>query len=233
MTDYVLVHGAWHGSWCWKRVRQRLSAKGHQVFTPTLTGLGERGHLLSRDVSLDTHIADVVNLLTWEDLRDIVLVGHSYGGAVVRHVADQLPDRVRSLVYLDAFVPEDGKSVLMYLPDSGKAVRELARTQGDGWKAPPIPASVLAINEMDAAWVDGQCTMQPLASLEAKAHLSGNCDTVATIGYILASGWEDSPFLQFYELAGERRWWRADLACGHDAMLDAPDELAALLLQQT
>jgi pimeloyl-ACP methyl ester carboxylesterase len=130
---------------------------------------------LSQDVSLDTHIADVVNLLIWEDLRNIVLVGHSYGGAVVRHVADQLPDRCR---------------------------------------------------------VGGQCTMQPLASLEAEAHLNGNCDTVATIGYILASGWEDSPFLQFYGLAGGRRWWRADLACGHDAMLDAPDELAALLLQR-
>jgi pimeloyl-ACP methyl ester carboxylesterase len=137
MTDYVLVHGAWHGSWCWKRVRQRLTAKGHQVFTPTLTGLGERVHLLSRDVSLDTYIADVVNLLIWEDLRDIVLVGHSYGGTVVRHVADQLPDRVRSLVYLDAFVPEDGKSLLDYLPDSGTAIRALARAHGDGWKVPP------------------------------------------------------------------------------------------------
>ena len=154
MTDYVLVHGAWHGSWCWKRVRQLLTAKGHQVFTPTLTGLGERVNLLSRDVSLDTHIADVVNLLLWEDLRDIVLVGHSYGGIVVRHVADQMPDRVRSLVSLDAFIPEDGKSVLDYLPDSGKAMRELTRAQGDGWKVPPLTASVFAVNATDAAWVD-------------------------------------------------------------------------------
>jgi pimeloyl-ACP methyl ester carboxylesterase len=233
MTDYVLVHGAWHGSWCWKRVRQRLTAKGHQVFTPTLTGLGERVHLLSRDVSLDTYIADVVNLLIWEDLRDIVLVGHSYGGTVVRHVADQLPDRVRSLVYLDVFVPEDGKSVLDYLPDSGTAIRALARAQGDGWKVPPIPASVFAVNATDAAWVDRQCTMQPLSSLEAAAHVSGRCDTVATIGYILASGWDDSLFRQFYEFAGQRRWWREDLACGHDVMLDMPDELAALLQRRT
>ena len=233
MTDDGMVHGTWHGSWCWKRVRQRLTAEGYQVFTPTLTGLGERGHLLSRDVSLDTHIADVVNLLLWEDLRDIVLVGHSYGGIVVRPVADPWPDRVRSLVSLDAFIPEDGTSVLDSLPDSGKAMRKLARTQGDGWKVPPIPASVCAVNATDAVWVDRQCTMQPLSSLEAAARLSGRCGTVATIGYILASGWEDSLFRQFYELAGQRRWWREELACGHDVMLDMPDELAALLLQRT
>ena len=84
MTDYVLIHGAWHGGWCWTRVRDRLAAGGHRVFTPTLTGVGERSHLLSRDVGLGTHIADVTNLVIWENLRDIVLVGHSYGGIVAR-----------------------------------------------------------------------------------------------------------------------------------------------------
>src|ERR1700736_5286596 len=91
MTDYVLVHGAWRGSWTWTRGRRLLAAAGHQVFTPTLTGLGERSHLLSRDVGLDTHVADVANLMIWEDLRDIVLVGASYGGIVARHVADRMP----------------------------------------------------------------------------------------------------------------------------------------------
>ena len=110
MTDYVLIHGGWHGSWCWTRVRRLLVAEGHRVFTPTLTGIGERSHLLSRDVGLDTHIADVANLMIWEDLRDIVLVGHSYGGVVARHVADQMAGRIRSLVYLDAFVPDNGKA---------------------------------------------------------------------------------------------------------------------------
>jgi pimeloyl-ACP methyl ester carboxylesterase len=227
MTHYVLVHGAWHCSWCWKRVRELLTAKGHHVFTPTLTGLGDRAHLLSRDVSLDTHIADVVNLLLWEDIRDIVLVGHSYGGMAVRHVADQLPDRVRSLVYLDAFIPENGKSLTDYLPDCGKHFRELARIEGDGWKVPPIPASILAVNAMDAAWVDRQCTMHPLASFEAAAHFSSR-DTGATVGYILARGW-DGPFAQFYQLSGQRGWWREELACGHDVMLDMPNELATLL----
>src|SRR3982074_954430 len=168
-----MIHGAWHDSWCWKRVRDLLTAEGHRVFTPTLTGLGERGHLLSRDVGLDTHIMDVVNLLIWEDLRDIVLIGHSYGGIVVRHVVDRLPDRVRSLVYLDAFVPEDGKSLVAHLPDSGKQLREAALSRGDAWKVPPLPASVFAINAADAAWVDRQCTLHPLSSFEAPARLAG------------------------------------------------------------
>ena len=119
MATFVLVHGAWWGSWCWSRVRSLLAAEAHQVFTPTLTGLGERSHLLSRDVDLNTHIADVTNLMVWEDLRDVVLVGQSYGGVVARHVADRMPDWIRSLIYLDAFVPENGKTLFDYLPGAG------------------------------------------------------------------------------------------------------------------
>jgi pimeloyl-ACP methyl ester carboxylesterase len=126
-------------SWCWKRVRNLLAAEGHQVFTPTLTGLAERVHLLSRDVTLETHIADVTNLIIYEDIRDIELVGHSYGGIVVRHLADRMPGRIRSLVYLDAFVPDDGKALTDYLPDAGKMLRELTASQGDGWKVPRSP----------------------------------------------------------------------------------------------
>ena len=183
MTDYVLIHGAWHGSWCWTRVRRLLAAGAHRVFTPTLTGLGERSHLLSRDVGLDTHVADVANLMIWEDLRDIVLVGASYGGIVARHVADRMPDRIRSLVYLDAFVPENGKALFDYLPDSGESMRQLAVAHGDGWKIPPIPASVFAVNAADAAWVDRQCTMHPLSSCEAPTRLSGHGGrTISPVG---------------------------------------------------
>jgi pimeloyl-ACP methyl ester carboxylesterase len=116
MATFVLVHGGWHGSWCWKRVRKALQARGHDVFTPTLTGVGERSHLLSPDVNLDTHITDVVNLIRWEELSGIVLCGHSYGGCVITGVADRLSDRVAALVYLDAFVPEDGQSLHDILP---------------------------------------------------------------------------------------------------------------------
>src|SRR5260221_2335064 len=129
MTDYVLIHGAWHGSWCWARVRRLLAAGAHRVFTPTLTGVGERSHLLSRDVGLDTHVADVANLMIWENLRDVVLVGHSYSGFVARHVADRMPDRIRSLIYLDAFVPGNGKTPFAYLPDNGEGDRNLSVAQ--------------------------------------------------------------------------------------------------------
>jgi pimeloyl-ACP methyl ester carboxylesterase len=232
MTDYVLVHGAWHGSWCWARVRRLLAVEGHQVFTPTLTGVGERSHLSSRDVGLDTHIADVANLMIWENLRDVVLVGHSYAGIVVGHVADRMPDRIRSLIYLDAFVPENGKTLFDFLPDKGEGDRKLAGADGEGWRVPPRPASSFAVNAADAAWVVRQCTMHPLSSFEAPARISGACDDIANVGYILARGF-DGPFGQFYAKARERRWWQEELACGHDVMLDMPNELTALLLQKT
>jgi len=114
MSTYVLVHGAWHGSRCWKRVRKALQVQGDDVFTPTLTGLGERSHLLSPHVNLGTHIEDIVNLIKWEELSDVVLCGHSYGGCVISGVADRVPDRIGALVYLDAFVLKDGQKPAGY-----------------------------------------------------------------------------------------------------------------------
>jgi len=186
--------------------------RGHQVFTPTLTGLGERSHLLSRDVGLDTHVADVANLMIWEDLRDVVLVGASYGGAVVRHFADRMPDRIRSLVYLDAFVPRTAKRFSTTCP----IAREHAAT-GCGprrWlEDSPIPASVFAVNAADAAgWtVSARCTRCPVG--EAPAQISGACDDIASIGYILARGY-DGPFGQFYAKAGERLCGRRSFHAG-------------------
>jgi pimeloyl-ACP methyl ester carboxylesterase len=233
LVNYVLVHRLWHGSWSWKRVRDLLTTVGHRVFTPTLTGFGERVHLLSREIDLETHIADVANLMIYEDLQDVVLVGHSYGGIIVRHVADRLSERVRSLIYLDAFVPDHGQSLFDCLPDNGSAFREVARTAGDGWMVPPLPASVFAVNAADAAWVDRQCTMAPLGILDQPAQLTGACDSISRIGYIRATGHEGKALLEpFYALAGERKWWRAELPCGHDVMLDMPNELASLLLQR-
>src|SRR5512136_3051948 len=115
MSTFVLVHGAWHGGWCYKRVAERLRAKGHVVYTPTNTGLGERSHLYHRDINLDTHITDILNVIKWEELDDFVLVGHSYGGMIITGVADRIPEKVRRLVYLDAFVPEDGKCQMDYM----------------------------------------------------------------------------------------------------------------------
>src|SRR5712671_2197783 len=106
---FVLIHGAWHGGWCWRRVADLLEAKGHKVYTPSLTGNADRSHLLSKDVILDTHITDIVNLFKWEDLKDVCLVAHSYGGWPSSGALEQIGDRVSSIVWLDAFKPENGQ----------------------------------------------------------------------------------------------------------------------------
>jgi pimeloyl-ACP methyl ester carboxylesterase len=234
MSTYVLVHGAWHGSWCWKRVRKALQAQGHEVFTPTLTGLGERSHLLSPQVNLETHIDDVVNLIRWEELSNVVLCGHSYGGAVVSGVADRVPDQIGALVYLDAFLLDDGRSVHDEVPPKDRnAQLENARVHGEGWKVPPIPAAGFNVNAKDAAWMDRQCTMQPLAAFQQPLRLSGKMDAVKDVTFVLATGYEGSPFMPFYERAKAKGWKTVSVACGHDVMLDMPEELTTILLNAT
>jgi pimeloyl-ACP methyl ester carboxylesterase len=225
MAAFVLVHGAWHGSWCWKRVRRLLQAQGHEVFTPTLTGVADRSHLMSPDVNLETHILDVVNLIRWEELSDIVLCGHSYGGAVVTGVADRVPDRIRSLVYLDAFVLENGENVVRHAPFEADQV-------ADGWRVRPIRAETFSVNMADREWVNRQCTVQSIECWQQPIGLTGGIDRIGNIMYILASGWGGgtSPFSAFYEKAQGKGWRVTALASGHDVMLDQPEELTRALL---
>ena len=230
---YVLVHGAWHGSWCWQRVRKNLQDAGHQVFTPTLTGLGDRSHLNSAAVDLSTHIADVVNLLRWEDLSDVILCGHSYGGMVISGVADQVPERIRALVYLDAFVPEDGECVFDLLSQkSAEQMRLRAQTAGAGWNVPPIPAEHFNVNSHDAAWVNARCTSQSIATFEEHLKLNRVPARKHDSTYIAATGWDwdNSPFPAALERARANGWRIRTLPCGHEAKLDLPDELTHLLL---
>ena len=232
MANFVLVHGAWHGSWCWKRVRKALQAAGHDVFTPTLTGVGERSHLNAPSVNLSTHVADVVNLIQWEDLSDVVLCGHSYGGCVISGAADRIPDRIRALVYLDAFVLENGECLFDVVPpEQGPGMRQQAQATGDGWKVPPIPAEVFKVNSRDSAWVNAQCTPQPLATFEERIKLTGGLGRIQNVTHILATGFEGSPFPVSHERAKKKGWKTCTVACGHDVMLDLPDELAGLLLE--
>ena len=225
MAKFVLVHGAWHGSWCWQRVRSALQAQGHQVFTPTLTGVGERSHLLSAQIDLRTQTLDVTNLIRWEELTDFVLVGHSYGGFVVSGVADALPERIRSLVFLDAFVPENGKRLVDYAPIAPEQL-------DDGWKVRPISAEAFGVNPADRDWVDSQCTSQSLACFEQPIELAGRLGQIKRIDYIFAKAWAGghSPFAQFYQKAKASGWRTHEVACGHDVMLDEPVWLAELLV---
>ena len=229
MATFVLGHGAWHGSWCWKRVRKSLQAEGHDVFTPTLTGVGERSHLTSPQVTLDTHVADVVNLIRWEELTDVVLCGHSYGGCVITGVADRIPERLRALVYLDAFILENGQALHDVLPrEVGEVQVRGTRETGDGWRVPPITAEFFQVNLADRAWVDRQCTPQPLATFQQRLRVDRTFPA-AKCTHILATGYEHSPFPPFHEIAKVKGWKTLTIDCGHDVMLDKPAELTAIL----
>jgi pimeloyl-ACP methyl ester carboxylesterase len=231
MPVFVLVHGAWHGSWCWKRVRRLLQSRGYEVFTPTLTGIGERLHLLTPQVDLETHINDVVNLILWEELNDVVLCGHSYAGCVVTGVADRVPDRISALVYLDAFILEDGQGLHDTVPaEVREGDLELTRSAGEGWKVPPIPAEVFNVNVNDREWVNRQYTLQPLATFQQRIRLTGAIHRIRNVTFILANGWSPSPIPPFYEIARARGWKTLTVNCGHDVMLDEPEELTAQLL---
>ena len=142
MATIVLVHGGTSGGWAWKPIASRLRDKGHEVYTPTLTGLGERVHLLNREIGLDTQVTDIVNVLIFEDLHDVILVGHSLAGMIITGVADQVPERISRLIYLDAVLPENGENSMELLePEAKKMTEHLVQTQGDGWLFPVVAES--------------------------------------------------------------------------------------------
>lgn len=231
MATFVLVHGAWHGSWCWARVRRALVVAGHQLFTPTLSGVGERSHLLSRDVDLQVHVDDVANLIRWEGLDAVILCGHSYGGCVISGVADAVPDRIAALVYLDAFLLEDGESLHDLLPEEQRGLQlSLANQYGEGWRVPPIPAEIFNVNARDRDWVDRQCTPQPLATFQQPLRPTGGASLIPRNHFIFASDWEGTPFTGSYDRAKARGWTTSEIACGHDVMLDDPEALTRELL---
>jgi pimeloyl-ACP methyl ester carboxylesterase len=238
VATFVLVHGGWHGGWCWRDVAPRLRCAGHEVHTPTLTGLGERAHLLEllgTQLDLDTHVADVVGLLEYEDLRDAILVGHSYSGMVIAGAGDRVPDRVSQLIYLDAFVPAGGQSLFDLLAPERRARFEAgAREQGDGWRVPPLsPAALGVIDEAQARWVAARLTPQPLRTFEQPIALADPPEaTSLPRTYVHCT---DSPvassFAPFAARLRDAPGWRYhELATAHDAMVTQPREVADILL---
>jgi pimeloyl-ACP methyl ester carboxylesterase len=229
-ATFVLVHGAWHGGWCYSRVAERLRAGGHRVFTPTMTGVGERAHLASLDISLELHVTDIANVLRFEDLRDVVLCGHSYGGLVISGVVEAVPERIAALVFLDAFVPEDGQSLHDLVPEAA-AAGQIEMAAANGGFIPPVPAARFAVNERDRAWIDANCVPQPLATMRQALALTGARERAAHKTYLRAGKYRSIPFDAARErFTGKPGWFVDTIAAGHDVMVDAPDELTAALV---
>jgi pimeloyl-ACP methyl ester carboxylesterase len=236
-ATYVLVHGAWQGASTWEATANRLRASGHPVFTPTLTGLGDRSHQLTPEVDLEAHIKDVLTCLSYDGLRDVVLVGHSYGGMVITGVTERAEGRVAKLVYVDAFVPEDGDSALSLLPPPfQQAFRDQAQTQGDGWRLPasdrqldlwglkPGPAREFVRSKLCDFSL--RCFEQPIR-LPAGRTTSLDRTYIACV----APGYPARPaFAPFAEKAKREGWRYHELPAGHDCQVELPDELAAILL---
>jgi pimeloyl-ACP methyl ester carboxylesterase len=228
MATFVLVHGAWHGAWCWRRVARLLGRNGHEVFTPTLTGLAERSHLLTPEIGLDTHILDVVNEMKWQELNDVVLVGHSYAGMVISGVAEAMEKSIASIVFLDAFFPESGEALIDLTPPPIREAFLAAEREGQT-TIPPRSAEMFNVNDRDRAWVDMQCTPQPVKCGLQKATLTGARERIAAKSYIRASAYQSPPFDLALAKARARGWHSHEVACGHDVMLDAPERLAEIL----
>jgi pimeloyl-ACP methyl ester carboxylesterase len=233
VATFVLVHGAWHGGWCWKKVSPLLRAAGHEVYTPTLTGLGERAHLASPEIGLSTHIQDVVNVLEYEDLREVVLVGHSYGGMVIAGVADRAAARVAHLVYFDAVVPRDGEGEFDHFADHGAGMQEHARARGDGWRVPPPAEEALVAwaGTAELPWLTERLTPHPLKSLREPVRLATSATTLIPATYIRCT---DTPLTVLAEstVRAKAAGWRyRELPTGHDAMVTMPRELADLFLE--
>ncbi len=246
MSTYVLIHGAWHGGWCWRDVKTILRNNGHVVFTPTLTGLGERSHLFSPGIDLNTHILDVVNVLEWEELDDVILVGHSYGGNVITGVADRAKHRLRHVVYLDAFLPEDGESsaahVLKTLNPNVTAEEidaEIARRRGTANEqggAPTHYTNLFGIPQDRPElyrWVERRITLHPVNSQIQPIRLENGGSEGLPRTYILCAGSSgETPFKALAKRFRASPEWRyRELATGHDAMVTMPSETAELLME--
>jgi pimeloyl-ACP methyl ester carboxylesterase len=220
-VTFVVAHGAWSSGWAWKKMHPLMAARGHRLVTPSYTGLGERTHLASPDIDLGTHITDVVNVLVYEDLRDVVLVGHSYGGMVATGAADRARDRVRRLIYLDAFVPDAGQS-LFDLTGDGAEIRARAV---DGWRVPPNPLPPDTPEE-DRLWIAPRRGHHPIRTLEQPLALTGGPLTLPR-DYILCT--RSATFRRFADKAAAEGWPVHTLDASHNPHITMPQRLAEML----
>lgn len=230
MATFLLVHGTGHGGWCWQKVRPLLRAHGHDVFTPTLSGLSDRSHLLACGIDLATHITDVTNLLWYEDLADVVLVGHSYAGMVITGVAATMPERLKRVVYLDAYLPDDGQSEADLWPAEMRASIEREAAAGQGLRQPPTTDFFGITDPAMAAWVKARVTPQPLATYTQPVPAGSPQSAALPRTFIHCTAGPTTPLFGIFAAKARARGWPVhEIATGHDVMLTAPDAVATLL----
>ena len=233
MATFVLVHGAMHGGWCWRDVRVILNSQGHEVFTPTLTGQGERAHLLTPQIGLATHVQDIVALLEWENLSEVHLVLHSYAGVLAGPCVEESGGRIASITFVGAFLADDGESLLdVEPPETAERYRSLSAEEGDGWRIPASPAFLeqWGVTDPDlVAWIGPRLTDFPLACATDHVHFSQSVLERLQLFYVHHT---DPPLHNLdtsHERAVQRGVTTFDVACGHDVMVEAPEELAGIL----
>lgn len=244
MSTFVLVHPAWFGGWCWRKVVPLLEAAGHEVYCPTLTGLGERAHLAHPGIDLGTHVEDVANMIVFEGLDQVVLVGNSSAGMVITGVAEQVPERIAELVYLDAFVPADGQCLLdLVAADRRPAMEALAATEGDGWLLPRfaampweefVPRSWGVTDPDDLDWMLARLRPTPFGSFTARLRLGNPVAARIARTYVRCTRWPHPGFDRSAEMAEREPGWRLRrLDAGHLSYITSPGELARVLLELT
>ena len=234
MKTFVLVHGTWGGGWMWRTVADSLRAHGHTVYTPTLTGLGEREHLVSRQTNLDTHIQDIAGVIACEQLVDVVLVGTSYAGLVISGVADRMPEAIGALIYLNSALPQNGKCMMDTVPAERRAtVQKLADEQGKGYLIPSSLVLDTGIeNEQARDAFLKRMSSHPLPSLLQPISLTGRYTEVALKAYVLATKKISHHFQDYYDWAKQQPGWTAHtIASHHYPMATMPEATAALLMQ--
>ena len=228
MATFVVSHGAWSAGWAWRKMHPLMSARGHRLITPTLTGLGERSHLARPDIDLETHIADILGVLKYEDLNDVNLIGHSYSGMVATGVADRARQRIKQLIYVDAFVPNDGESAFDVLPESVRAHRQAGASSSDGRGIPPGPMPPDTSPE-DRAWCEPLRVPQPVKTFEQKLKFASGPLTLPRHYVYCRRKSPDDRFRVFYDRAKNEGWGTHEIDSSHNPHLTCPDVLADLL----
>ena len=233
MSTFVLVHGAWHGGWSWRWVREQLESHGHRVFTPTMTGVGERTHLISTNITLDTVINDVIGTLKYEDLLDVVLVGHSFAGPVITGVADRIPSRIKQLIYLDAAILENGESMNSCISPEIVLERQRLADESSGGLSYPIPSAeklgIIDLQQWD--YIKRFLTPHPTSTYSSDLYIKGKPGDGFPCTYITCTDPLYEPLVWARRRAEQYGWTVLEIATGHDAMISSPEKTAQFFME--